>query len=119
MSNARIETAEQEGVVIAAVSGDIDIANIEELGQELRKAGLTSGIGLVIDLGDVRYIDSAGVTMLFAVRQELERARLRVAVAIPDSSPVRRLLKVTAFDEVVPTLPATDDAVSVLRDTLA
>lgn len=115
MKGEQVRGSEVDGVAVAAIAGDIDIANDSDIAFALRRIGLTSGVGLVIDLSDVRYIDSSGVTMLFALRQDLDRSRLAVAVVVPDTSPVRRLLKVTAFDEVVPTLPTVDDAVAVLR----
>ncbi len=115
MKGLDIEVGAVNGVAVAILKGDIDVLNGEAIAEELLRAGLTSPIGLVADLSDVRYADSAGVRTLFGLATNLGRARLAFAVAISEGSPLRRLLKVTNFDEVVPTLPTLDDAVALLR----
>jgi anti-anti-sigma factor len=107
-----------DGVAVAELTGEIDVLNGDELVRDLMRAGLTSSVGLVADLNGVRYADSAGIRTLFALVRDLERARLGFAVAINELSPLRRLLKVTNFDEVVPTTSTVEDAVAALRGDL-
>jgi anti-anti-sigma factor len=103
-------------IAVATLVGDIDMLNGEGVGQELLRIGLTSSIGLVTDLNGIRYADSAGVRVLFTLKRQLAQARLGLAVAISEEAALRRLLKVTNFDEIVPTLPSIDSAVAQLNE---
>lgn len=116
MSELRIATESRDDVLIATLAGDIDIVNHAEVSASLLTAALDGGPLLVTDLNSVNYVDSNGVRMLFALARELAHSRIGWAVALLDDSPLQRLFKVTAFDEVTPILPSIEEAVDVLRD---
>jgi anti-anti-sigma factor len=103
-------------VVVAALVGELDLLNCDEVGQALLATALASGSRIVTDLTDLRYADSNGVRTLFVLARELERSRIAWAVALPEAAPLRRLFKVTTFDEVVPILPSVEDAIATLAD---
>jgi len=56
--------------------------------------------GLIVDLTDVPYMDSAGVRVLFQLARELRQRDQTFLVTLPVGSPLRRVLKVTSFHEV-------------------
>jgi anti-sigma B factor antagonist len=57
-----------DGTVRLAVSGEIDMSNVGDLAE-----ALDSGSGpVVLDLTDVEYLDSAGLSVLFAHADRLE-----------------------------------------------
>lgn len=87
---------------VARLQGEIDLSNARDLGEELLEAAPGTVAGLIIDLEDVQYVDSAGVRMLFDVVRQLEAKRQAVAVSIPESTPIKTLLKVTGVHEVIP-----------------
>ncbi|MBA3653904.1 MAG: STAS domain-containing protein [Actinobacteria bacterium] len=116
MKGLRIDTSAVGPVAVAALHGEIDLLNADETEQELLRLAMASAGGLVVNLDGVLYADSTAVRMFFTLVQDLRQARVGLTAAIADASPLRRLLKVTNFDEVVPTLPTVDDAVAALRD---
>jgi anti-anti-sigma factor len=73
-------------------------------------------VGLVVDLGDVRYIDSVGIRMLFTFVRSLHAARQGMAIVVPAGSPVRKLLKVTHLDEATVFRASVDEATAALRE---
>ena len=79
------------------------------------RTALDGGPLFVADLNGVGYVDSNGVRMLFGLARELDGSRIACAVALASDAPLQRLLKVTAFDEVVQILPSVDDAVAALK----
>jgi anti-anti-sigma factor len=102
-------------VVVARVEEEIDLSNADRLGAEIVKAVPSAAAGLVVDLSSVSYIDSAGIGLLFKLRERLQNRRQHLAVAVPDESPVRRVLVVSAFNRIVEMAPTVDDATSRVR----
>jgi len=80
-----ITVRRERGVVIVAVSGDIDISTVARLRERL--SGLADGGGtLIVDLNRVTFIDSAGLGRWSA----LPAAPPRAAAACMRSAPGRR-----------------------------
>jgi anti-anti-sigma factor len=68
----------------------------------------------VVDLTETRYLDSAGIEMLFQLRAKLGNRGKRLAVVVPAGSHLRRLLELTGVDTAVTItdeLPAAISAV--------
>jgi anti-sigma B factor antagonist len=103
-------------VVIVRLDGDIDVVNSSEVRDELLSAALDGGPRFVADLDDVGYIDSNGVRMLFGVAREFAQSRISWVVVLHPDSPLQRLFKVTAFDEVVRLAPSCERAVEMVRE---
>ncbi|KUN35493.1 STAS domain-containing protein [Streptomyces longwoodensis] len=70
-----------DGTHHLAVSGEIDMSNIDALADALS----TTAGPLVLDLTDVEYLDSAGLSVLFAHADRLE------LIATPLLAPVLRV----------------------------
>lgn len=83
-----------QGVVVVPLSGELDIVRRPSLTQELLSAVDNRDVGLVVDLTDVSYIDSAGVHVLFEVAEALSERQLKMAVVVPEGTLVERVLKI-------------------------
>jgi len=101
-------------VPVARVAGEVDLANATRLRQELLALATDEAEGLVVDLTGVPYADSAGIKVLFDVARDLQRRNLPLAVSVPASSPLRRLLKITSFQEVAPICDDAETAVELI-----
>ncbi len=112
-----IEVAREDDVVVARLEGDIDLANTPTLSATILEAIPNDALGLVVDLGDVRYIDSVGIRMLFTFVRSLHDSRQGMAVAVPPDSPVRKLLKITHLDEAAVFRATIDEAIVALRES--
>lgn len=88
-------TDTSDGVRLAA-AGEIDRASAPILADELHNA-IEAGDGLiVVDLGDVTFMDSSGVHALVTARQSAPE-RLRLGTVHPA---VQRVLEITALLDV-------------------
>lgn len=98
----RIQARVQAGAVLAAVEPgfDIDITNAADLADLLLESVPSSARGMVLDLRQVEYVDSAGIRMLFGLARQLATGRQRLGLWLPESSPVRRLVSITNLDQV-------------------
>jgi anti-anti-sigma factor len=83
------------------LSGDVDMARAASIRTELMNAVSNRHAGLVVDLTDVSYLDSAGVNVLFEVADGLRQHQLRMAVVIPPESLVERVVTLVDLGSVV------------------
>jgi anti-anti-sigma factor len=116
MSARGVEIERQGDVVVARLEGDIDLANTAAVAATVLGGVPNDTLGLVVDLTDVRYIDSVGIRMLFAFIRALHAARQGMAIALPAGSPVRKLLKITHLDEATVFRSSVEEAVIALRE---
>jgi anti-sigma B factor antagonist len=116
MSARGVEIERQGDVVVARLEGDIDLANTPAVAATVLGGVPNDTLGLVVDLTDVRYIDSVGIRMLFAFIRALHAARQGMAIALPAGSPVRKLLKITHLDEATVFRSSVEEAVTALRE---
>jgi anti-anti-sigma factor len=89
-----------EGLVIR-VAGDIDLSSAPTFRAELEAAITANHGALIVDLGDVSFMDSAGVEALVRARERAgERLHLRTV-----QRSVRRVLELTSLLEWIPIDP--------------
>jgi stage II sporulation protein AA (anti-sigma F factor antagonist) len=108
-------TLEQDGdTVIAAIVGEVDPSNARDLGRELTAAVPNGAMAVVLDLSGVRYLDSSGVQLIFELAERLESRQQRLAVAVPEGSPARRVLEIVALEDTAPVAATRAEALERL-----
>jgi len=113
----RFDLTEDDGVLVVKVDGDIDFGSAGDLGRDILRALPDTAAGLVLDLADVRYVDSGGVRVFFELASQLEPSGRRVALAVPETSPIRRLIKITRLEEAVLLCASSQECAEMLRRT--
>lgn len=105
-----IEVERIDGMPIVRIRQDIDAANATQVRDEL--TGLLDGGAdcIVLDLGQVRYIDSAGIDMLFRLAERLRQRRASLRLVLPADSPLRRLMDIVALPSAIPLHETVDAA---------
>lgn len=74
----KLSTRQQEGALILDVSGDIDLYNSPEIRKTLLAALKTRDLKrVVVNLKEVRYIDSSGVASLVEGLKKARESNLR------------------------------------------
>lgn len=108
-------SVERDGAVqIVHLSGEVDISNAGPLEEHISDAVPNDVTGLVLDLSETQYLDSAGIRMLFELAQRLAGRRQSLAVVVPPDSLVRHSLVVTELEQAVPMHDSLDAAVDAL-----
>lgn len=97
-------------LVVARVSGEVDLTNAEQVGSELRGSVSNESAGLVIDLEAARYLDSAAIGLLFDLARRLAGRRQELRLVVPRDSPLKRTLTVTDVGTVAPMHETLADA---------
>lgn len=96
------------GVAVLVLSGELDLAAAPIL--RARVDGAASGRGLVLDLREATFIDSAVLKELLRARAELAASDVGLVLA-GVSAPVRRLLDLTRTYELFEHAPDIETAV--------
>ena len=104
-----------DDVVVAQVSGEIDLSNAADVGDAMAGAVPNSALGLVIDLTATGYLDSSGVHLLFDLAERLQRRQQQLRVVVPEGAPVRRVLRIVELDASVPVETTVEEAVASIR----
>jgi anti-anti-sigma factor len=99
-------------VAVTKLIDDIDFDNASRLYREVLDEMGPDAVGLVVDLSEVRHIDSAGIRMLHKLAGWLAQRRLELRVVAPDASSVRRILELSLIDTHVPLTTTVDSAIS-------
>jgi anti-anti-sigma factor len=104
-----VTIAADDGVVVASLSGEIDLSNAAEITDALLGGVPNEALGLVVDLSEVSYIDSAGVRMLAELDHRLGWRAQALRVVAPEESRSRRVLEIAGL-ELVLSLDTTVEA---------
>jgi anti-anti-sigma factor len=108
-----LEIEERQDVVVASLTGELDIAGAGATGERIGEAVPTSAHGLVVDMSRLDFIDSSGVAMLFGLARRLSSRRQELRVVAPGGKPVKRVLEIVEFDRAA---PVHDDLDAALGD---
>src|SRR5262245_8954659 len=112
------EMRELEGVFVIRLGAEIDMTNATGLRLALGERLPNDAMGLVIDLSETTYFDSAGVHMLFDLADQLGVRQQGIAVALPPRSPIRRVFQVVRLDERIPVADNVRAGVAAIRARL-
>ena len=109
-----LEIDKRGDVVVASLTGELDIAGAGRTGERIMDAVPMSAVGLVVDLMELEFMDSSGIAMLFALARRLGSRRQRLSVAAPPDGPVWRVLEIVEFERAAPVHTGVDAAVREL-----
>jgi anti-sigma B factor antagonist len=101
-TSAEIAVERHGAVVVARLSGEVDMTNATYVGEELASSVPNDALALAIDLAETRYLDSAAIELLFALARRLRRRRQALRLVVPPDSPLRRVLELTDVRSAAP-----------------
>jgi anti-anti-sigma factor len=97
-----------EGNRIATVRGEIDASNAWAVSRSIRDAMSNQDLRLVLDLGEVSYLDSAGVRMVFELMRVLRDHEQELVLVVPEGAAIQRTLDVSAVLGTIPVIASPD-----------
>ncbi|MDQ3720059.1 MAG: STAS domain-containing protein [Actinomycetota bacterium] len=113
LSNVKLR--EEEGVVVAQVSGELDLSNSPATGDAIEAALPASARALVVDFTGLTFLDSSGVAMLFRLVRRLGDHRQQLHVVAPGGKAVGRVLEIVEFGHAAPVHSGLDSALDAAR----
>jgi anti-anti-sigma factor len=95
-----IATSHADGRSHIDVSGEVDLATVDQLIAAVEQATPPAGV-VEIDLRDVEFMDSAGVAALNRCRRHAVDLQAELVVFVRADGPVAQLISWTGLDAVV------------------
>lgn len=103
-----VRTRSAESAVILSAAGEVDIVSAPRLSAAVGEALATDSTLLVVDLTEVGFFGSAGLSVLVGALEAIADRRLKV-VASPQ---VRRPIEVTGLDDLLDIYDTLEEALA-------
>jgi anti-anti-sigma factor len=116
MALADIEFSLGGRVLVVTVSGEIDMSNAADLRSAVIQQLTNQPLALVLDLAEVDYLDSAGIQVIYDLRERLRERGQRLALVVGDDGPIAETLRLVDLPTVVPVADSVDEARRRLED---
>ncbi len=101
----------QGGTLIAVANGRVDSTNAGVFQEELTVATTGDDPSVVLDLGGLSYISSAGLRVILLVAKTLQGMEAKFAVCSP-SDPIREIFEISGFDQIIPVHASQAEAIA-------
>ncbi|MFB9689044.1 STAS domain-containing protein [Amycolatopsis plumensis] len=107
----RVTAHHSGGAVVLAVAGEVDLLSSPVLSEGVTAALADGPELLVIDLSEVSFLASIGITVLLEARREAGTGT-RVRVVAPESGVVNRTLQLTGLHEALAVAATREEALT-------
>lgn len=114
MNLADVQVELRDGIVIARIDGEIDMSNANPLGKSLTGYLTNDTLGLVIDMAGVRYVDSAGIQVVYELSERLTSRGQGLRLVVPPDSLVAKTLELVNASDAIGVVDSADDAMAAL-----
>jgi anti-sigma B factor antagonist len=102
-----------DGAQVLELSGELDASSAPALRERLAEVATRGGGSLVVELSDLSFIDSTGLSVLLNAKRRLTRRGRAFAIVCPPGH-VRRILEVTKLLETLSCHDSRDDALGAV-----
>jgi anti-anti-sigma factor len=102
-------------VVVAGVTGEIDVSNATALEQAIMSQLDARAAGLVLDLGGLRFMDSSGVHLILGFLALLGERGQGFGIVLAPGSPPRRVLELSGPELAGCIHDREEDAIAAVR----
>jgi anti-anti-sigma factor len=109
-----LQLERHDDVPVGRLNGEIDISQVPVIRDRLYGALDNQGSGMLIDLSEAKYIDSAVVNLLFELADRLGTHQLRLALVVPEGGLVDRVLTIVNIGSVADVHRHFDEAIEAL-----
>jgi anti-sigma B factor antagonist len=93
-SHFRVEVRSADTATVISVSGELDLASSPALEEELERVAQSDAQLVVVDLRNLEFMDSTGLSVLVRAHQRAEENHRRLGL-VNGSQQVQRLLTLT------------------------
>lgn len=104
-------TTRKDGLTtVAHIAGEPDLTNVRDIEQQLWAGIPNTSAGVILDLSGVRYLDSAGLNMIFSLQRGLGKRGQRLCLVVPERALIRPLLRVVQIESAIRIRSTVDEA---------
>jgi anti-sigma B factor antagonist len=100
-----------DGTAVVRLGGRLDLLSAAEVKQQLAQAVATGNRRLVVDLGEVDFVDSSGLGSLIGGLKSARLAGGDLRIARPNDQ-ARTILELTTLSRVLRPYPTVEEALA-------
>ena len=97
--------------VSLAISGEIDLATVDQLEKDLKLCQETGSGNLVVDLTGADFMDSSGLRCLVMADRSYRDAGRRFALVV-EHGPISRLIELSGVEATIEVVSSVEDLAS-------
>jgi anti-anti-sigma factor len=112
---ATVTMTDHSGVAVATIAGEVDISNVEAVAEILYRLP-NQAAGLVVDLTETNYLDSAAISLLHDLATRVGQRSQRLAIVCDRQSLPYRVLTLTDVHSRTPVVDRIPEAIQSVRD---
>ncbi len=101
-------------LVVLSVNDEVDILTAPQLSRAICEALAKSATALIIDLTEVTFLASVGMSVLVAAQEAADAMAVRFAV-VAEGATTSRPIRLLGIDAVLALYPTLDDALRAVR----
>ncbi len=112
MKLADVQFSDRERVVIARLSGEIDLSNADSIENAIAEATPNQALALLLDVSALDYLDSAGIHLIYKLREKLRARGQTMRLVIPPHSPANDALRLAGVARNIDTAESVEAALA-------
>ncbi|MGW8687103.1 STAS domain-containing protein [Streptomyces sp. NPDC055817] len=116
MDGLRVSSHRHEGWTVVEVTGELDVATRNLLGDHLEEVmAAHTPARVVVDMSGLDFCDASGLSVLVAAHHAAKDRQGQLRLVCPQRS-IRRLLQITELIEVMPVFDTVAQATATMQD---
>ncbi len=113
--NPSVDVEHHDGIPVARLAGEVDLTRAPGIRIALLRAVTNQDHGLVLDLRETTYLDSAGVNIIFELAERLSARQQRLAAVVPDRAIIERVLTLVNLRSILESHRTLEEAIDSIR----
>jgi anti-sigma B factor antagonist len=109
--NFCVDVLVKDGLVLLAVSGELDLASAPVLEEQLDRADVSDAAVVVVDLRELDFMDSTGLHLLLKTHKRAQGLGRRFAL-VRGNKQIERLLSLTGVDDKLVVVDSPEQLLS-------
>jgi anti-sigma B factor antagonist len=109
---ADVQFSDHERVVVARLTGEIDLSNADGIEGAIAEATPNQALALVVDVSALGYLDSAGIHLIYKLREKLRARGQALRLVVPADSPSNDALRLAGVLRNVEVAETLQDAMA-------
>ncbi|MGH2891979.1 MAG: STAS domain-containing protein [Solirubrobacteraceae bacterium] len=112
MKLADVEFSEHDRLVVVRLTGEIDLSNADGIEGAIAEATPNHALTLILDVSALGYLDSAGIHLIYKLREKLRARGQSLRLVIPADSPANDALRLAGVSRNVDTAETLEAAMA-------
>ena len=105
MTTAVVSVTSDDTAVNIGIAGEIDLMNAETVEDQVLAAIDNQTTSVVVDLTDLRYLDSSGLRILLLLSTRLQVLQIDLEIIAPPGSRARRVIELSGVGSLATINP--------------